>query len=119
MVLIGARPEGRKEMVGFTDGARESAQDRRDLLLDLKSGSSGSRSKSIVFEGMAAVRKVRASSFHPWNNQPGDPAAPVASSAISTRRRMSISRGWNATKTPPWTSMNWRVVGVGCGHSRP
>lgn len=36
MVLIGATPEGRKELVGFTDGARESAQDWRDLLLDLK-----------------------------------------------------------------------------------
>ena len=36
LVLIGATPEGRKELVGFTDGARESAQDWRDLLLDLK-----------------------------------------------------------------------------------
>src|SRR6202035_4772696 len=27
LVLIGATPEGRKELVGFTDGARESAQD--------------------------------------------------------------------------------------------
>ncbi|MEH2561702.1 transposase-like protein [Bradyrhizobium sp. AZCC 2289] len=35
-MLIGATPEGRKELVGFTDGARESAQDWRDLLLDLK-----------------------------------------------------------------------------------
>jgi transposase-like protein len=36
LVLIGATPEGRKELVGFTDGARESASDWRDLLLDLK-----------------------------------------------------------------------------------
>ncbi|MDE2469627.1 MAG: IS256 family transposase, partial [Bradyrhizobium sp.] len=36
LVLIGATPEGRKELVGFTDVARESAQDWRDLLLDLK-----------------------------------------------------------------------------------
>ena len=36
LVLIGATPEGRKELVGFTDGARESAQDWRDLLLELK-----------------------------------------------------------------------------------
>jgi transposase-like protein len=36
LVLVGATPEGRKELVGFTDGARESAHDRRDLLLDLK-----------------------------------------------------------------------------------
>ena len=36
LVIIGATPEGRKELVGFTDGARESAHDWRDLLLDLK-----------------------------------------------------------------------------------
>jgi putative transposase len=36
LVLIGATAEGRKELVGFTDGARESAQDWCDLLLDLK-----------------------------------------------------------------------------------
>jgi len=35
-VLIGATPEGPKEFVGFTDGTRESPQDWRDLLLDLK-----------------------------------------------------------------------------------
>ncbi len=36
LVLIGATPESRKELVGFTDGARESAHDWRGLLLDLK-----------------------------------------------------------------------------------
>jgi len=36
LVLIGATPEGKKELLGFTDGARESAQDWRELLLDLR-----------------------------------------------------------------------------------
>jgi transposase-like protein len=36
LVLIGATPEGKKELIGFTDGARESSQDWRELLLDLK-----------------------------------------------------------------------------------
>src|SRR5438270_4424781 len=36
LVIIGATPEGRKELLGFTDGARESAHDWRELLLDLK-----------------------------------------------------------------------------------
>jgi putative transposase len=36
LVLIGATPEGRKELVGVTDGTRESAHDWRDLLLELK-----------------------------------------------------------------------------------
>ena len=37
LVMIGATPEGKKELLGFTDGARESAQDWRELLLELKS----------------------------------------------------------------------------------
>ncbi len=36
LVIIGATPEGKKELVGFTDGARESAHDWRELLLGLK-----------------------------------------------------------------------------------
>ena len=36
LVIIGATPEGKKELVGFTDGLRESSQSWRDLLLDLK-----------------------------------------------------------------------------------
>lgn len=36
LVIIGATPEGKKELVGFTDGTRESAHDWRTLLLDLK-----------------------------------------------------------------------------------
>jgi transposase-like protein len=36
LVLIGATPEGRKELVGLADGVRESAQSWKELLLDLK-----------------------------------------------------------------------------------
>jgi len=36
LVLIGATPEGRKELVGFQVGIRESAQSWRELLVDLK-----------------------------------------------------------------------------------
>jgi transposase-like protein len=36
LVIIGATPEGKKELVGLTDGVRESAQSWKDLLLDLK-----------------------------------------------------------------------------------
>jgi putative transposase len=36
LVIIGATPEGKKELVGFTDGMRESSRSWRDLLLDLK-----------------------------------------------------------------------------------
>jgi putative transposase len=36
LVLIGATPEGRKELIGFQVGLRESAQGWRELLIDLK-----------------------------------------------------------------------------------
>ena len=36
LVLVGATPEGRKELVGFQVGVRESAQSWRKLLVDLK-----------------------------------------------------------------------------------
>ena len=36
LVLIGATPEGRKELVGFQTGVRESAQSWRELLVDIK-----------------------------------------------------------------------------------
>jgi putative transposase len=36
LVVIGATPEGKKELVGLIDGVRESAQSWKELLLDLK-----------------------------------------------------------------------------------
>ena len=36
LVIVGATPEGKKELVGLTDGLRESAQSWKELLLDLK-----------------------------------------------------------------------------------
>jgi transposase-like protein len=36
LVIIGATPEGKKELVGFAEGYRESTQSWRELLVDLK-----------------------------------------------------------------------------------
>ena len=36
LVLIGATPEGKKELIGFKVGVRESAQSWRELLIDVK-----------------------------------------------------------------------------------
>ncbi len=36
LVIIGATPEGKKELVGLIDGVRESSQSWKGLLLDLK-----------------------------------------------------------------------------------
>ena len=37
LVIIGATPEGKKELLGFQVGTRESAQSWRELLIDIKS----------------------------------------------------------------------------------
>ena len=36
LVLIGATPEGKKELIGFQTGMRESTQSWKELLVDLK-----------------------------------------------------------------------------------
>ena len=58
LVLIGATPEGRKELVGFTDGARESAQDWRELLLDLKSRGLAIAPKLAIADGALGFWKA-------------------------------------------------------------
>jgi putative transposase len=58
LVLIGATPEGRKELLGFTDGARESAQDWRELLLDLKARGLGAAPKLAVADGALGFWKA-------------------------------------------------------------
>src|SRR5437660_2291537 len=58
LVLIGATPEGRKELVGFTDGARESAQDWRELLLDLKRRGLDARPELAIADGALGFWKA-------------------------------------------------------------
>jgi transposase-like protein len=58
LVLIGATPEGRKELIGFTDGARESAQDWRDLLLDLKRRGLDARPELAIADGALGFWKA-------------------------------------------------------------
>jgi transposase-like protein len=58
LVLIGATPEGRKELVGFTDGARESASDWRHLLLDLKRRGLAIAPELVVADGALGFWKA-------------------------------------------------------------
>jgi transposase-like protein len=51
LVIIGATPEGKKELPGFVDGARESAHGWRALLLDLKRGGLSMAPKAAVADG--------------------------------------------------------------------
>jgi putative transposase len=58
LVLIGATPEGKKELLGFTDGARESAQDWRELLLDLKNRGLAIAPKVAIADGALGFWKA-------------------------------------------------------------
>ena len=58
LVVIGATPEGRKELLGFTDGARESAQDWRELLLDLQNRGLGVAPELAVADGALGFWKA-------------------------------------------------------------
>jgi putative transposase len=58
LVLIGATPEGKKELVGFTDGGRESAHDWRDLLLDLKRRGLDAQPKLVIADGALGFWKA-------------------------------------------------------------
>jgi putative transposase len=58
LVIIGAMPEGKKELVGFTDGMRESSQSWRDLLLDLKRRGLATAPQSAVADGALGFWKA-------------------------------------------------------------
>ncbi|MBN2559373.1 MAG: transposase [Phycisphaerae bacterium] len=62
LVVLGATPEGQKELVGVTDGYGESEQSWRELLLDLKARGLVEPPKLAVGDGAlvfwAALRKV-------------------------------------------------------------
>ena len=62
LVVVGATPEGRKELVAIQDGYRESEQSWRELMLDLKARGLTEAPKLAVGDGAlgfwAALRKV-------------------------------------------------------------
>jgi len=58
LVIIGATPEGKKELVGLADGLRESAHSWRDLLLDLKRRGMSSGPQLAVGDGALGFWKA-------------------------------------------------------------
>lgn len=58
LVLIGATPEGRKELVGFQVGVRESAQSWRELLTSLKARGLGIAPEIAVGDGALGFWKA-------------------------------------------------------------
>jgi transposase-like protein len=58
LVLIGATPEGKKELVGFHVGRRESAQSWRELLVELKARGLAVAPETAVGDGALGFWKA-------------------------------------------------------------
>jgi transposase-like protein len=58
LVIIGATPEGKKELVGFQVGARESAQSWRELLVDIKTRGLSAAPEIAVGDGAMGFWKA-------------------------------------------------------------
>jgi putative transposase len=63
LVLIGATPEGRKELIGFQVGYRESAQSWRELLADLKARGLAVPPKLAIGDGALGFWKALKEEF--------------------------------------------------------
>ncbi len=64
LVLIGATPEGQKELIGFQTGFRESAQSWSELLADLKSRGLSVAPELAIGDGALGFWKSLEQEFH-------------------------------------------------------
>jgi Transposase and inactivated derivatives len=58
LVLIGATPEGKKELVGFQAGVRESTQSWRELLIEIKRSEPRRVCRRLIWFSYAAMASV-------------------------------------------------------------
>jgi putative transposase len=105
LVLIGATPEGRKELVGFTDGARESAQGlaRSAARSEARRGSSSPMAHSGSGKPPARSGRKRASSAAGYTRP--RTCSPSCRRASSQKPNVRCRRsGWLKRRSPP----SWR-----------
>jgi putative transposase len=69
LVIIGATPEGKKELVGLIDGVRESAQSWKELLLDLKRRGLAMGPELAVADGALGFWKALPEVWHKTREQ--------------------------------------------------
>ena len=105
LVIIGATPEGKKELVGLIDGVRESAQSWRELLLDLKRRGLAVAPELAIADGALgfwkAIEEVwpRTRSQRCWVACRCRGQAGASTTALEAGRRM------------PAASTNWGLLG--------
>ena len=69
LVLIGATPEGKKELLGFQTGMRESAQSWKELLVDLKARGLSIAPEVAVGDGALGFWKALEETFPSTRHQ--------------------------------------------------
>lgn len=69
LVVIGATPEGKKELVGFQVGVRESAQSWRELLVDLKARGLAAAPEIAVGDGAMGFWRALEEAFPTTRHQ--------------------------------------------------
>jgi putative transposase len=69
LVLIGATPEGKKELVGFQTGQRESAQSWKELLVEMKARGLASAPEVAVGDGALGFWKALDEAFPSTRHQ--------------------------------------------------
>ena len=85
LVIIGATPEGKKELVGFADGVRESAESWRDLLLDLKRRGLSTAPQLAVADGALGFWKALGETWPTTREQRCWVISPDDHSSVSLR----------------------------------
>ena len=91
LVIIGATPEGKKELVGLIDGVRESAQSWRELLLDLKRRGLPAALRREIVDDLAAVLREM----------------PAPSSTVEHVSKHRRADGHNCLRGRQWTGGSW------------
>jgi len=69
LVLMGATPEGKKELIGFQTGMRESAQSWKELLVDLKARGLSTAPEIAVGDGALGFWKALDEAFPTTRHQ--------------------------------------------------
>ena len=90
LVIIGATPEGKKELLGFQVGIRESAQSWRELLVDIKN------------RGLSAAPEIAVG-----------PSRDIASQCTGGQRTVPWIFGWH------WAKCIHRHVTSAAGSTKP
>ena len=108
LVLIGATPKGKKELIGFQTGMRESAQSWKELLVDLKARGLAVAPQVAIGDGALGFRKALDEAFD-------DASSAMLAAQDTQRARQAPEVG--AIQRAQGSARDFAVAEPGCGGS--